>query len=223
MNQGRKLVNSTNVFVYHTERDLFYNADPPFLLPTPPHLRLPSVPISAEACWRPKIPADVTSSALPVYRSLWEQKTRRTGKRFKRPAQRKPEKSNSTPQSTYPVSLAFNRMLLIASCIIFSVFKGWTGKGLHWGRIPWNVYGVLIAKCDYLKIKINLYSPKPSSYSSELSEVKKNCKDLLLQKTSGDAISVALGELRGRKWHFYRDFNPLIYLSHMPSIIEIKL
>lgn len=51
---------------------LFYNTDPPFLLPTPPHLRLPSVPISAEAWWRPKIPADVTSSSLPVYRAAYE-------------------------------------------------------------------------------------------------------------------------------------------------------
>lgn len=46
---------------------------------------------------------------------------------------------------------------------------------------------------------MNLYSPKPSSYNSELSEVKKKCKDLLLQKTSGASISAALGELWERK------------------------
>lgn len=125
MNQGCQLVNSTNVFVYHTERDSYFKTlILHFILPTPPHLRLPSVPISAEAYWRPKIPADVTSSALPVYRSAYENRRQGGQGRFKRPAQRKPEKSNSTPQSAYPVSLALNRMLLITSCIIFSVFKG---------------------------------------------------------------------------------------------------
>lgn len=101
-------------------------------------------------------------------------------------------------------------MLLITPCIIFSVFKGWTGKGQHWGRIPWNVHGVLIVNCDYLKIKMNLNSPKPSSNNSELSDVKKKFRDLLLQKTSGASISVALGELRGRKWRFDWDFSEAI-------------
>lgn len=35
------------------------------------------------------------------------------GKIFKRPAQRKPAKGNGAPQSAYPVSAAFNRMLLM--------------------------------------------------------------------------------------------------------------
>lgn len=209
MNQGCKLVTSTNVFVYHTERDSYFTTLILHFFFQRHHNSACQVFLQVQ-----KPVGDLKSPLMsPAVLYLFTDLHMRTEDKadrediFKRPAQRKPEKSNSTPQSAYPVSLAFNRMLLIASCIIFSVFKGWTGKGLQWGRIPWNVYGVLIAKCDYLKIKMNSYSPKPSSYSCELSEVKNKCKDSLLQKTSEASISVALGELQGRKWSFYWDFS----------------
>lgn len=120
---------------------------------------------------------------------------------FQETCPKETRKSNSTPQSAYPVSLAFNRMLLIASCITLSVFKGCTGKGLHWGRIPRNANNVLIVKCDYLETEINWHFPKYIQHWTEWSEEK--CWDLRLQTTSGASISVALGELWGIKCSFY--------------------
>lgn len=93
MNPSCKLVNSTNLFIYHTERISYFtkplfqevtHSHPPFLLPTPPHLRLPCVPTSAEACWRPKIPADVTSNVLPVYRAAYENRRQGDQERYSR-------------------------------------------------------------------------------------------------------------------------------------------
>ncbi len=43
--------------------------EPPFLLPTPPLPRLPSVPIRTNPQWRPRISTDVIDNMLPVFRS----------------------------------------------------------------------------------------------------------------------------------------------------------
>ena len=96
--------------------------EPPFPLPPPPPLlRLPTVPISTNPRWRP---TDVINNMLPVFRSAYQKQNTRGGRRrgreardiFNRPAQRKPAKGNGAPQSAYPVSAAFNRMLV---CIVF--------------------------------------------------------------------------------------------------------
>lgn len=49
--------------------------EPPFLLPPPPIPRLPSVPISTNPQWRPKIPTAVMSNMSPVFRTAYQSKT----------------------------------------------------------------------------------------------------------------------------------------------------
>lgn len=48
--------------------------EPPFVLPPPPRLHLPSVPFSIKAHWRPKIPTDVTNDMQHVFRSECQNK-----------------------------------------------------------------------------------------------------------------------------------------------------
>lgn len=147
MNQGCKPVNSTNVFTTRKQTLILQNYrlrkwpivitgenDPPFLLPTPPHLRLPSVPMSAEACWRPKIPTDVTSNVLPVYRSAYE--CRRQGKDREDIQQTCPKETRKeqyyTTKCISSIS-CIDRMLLIATCIIFYL-RGEQEKGCTQGQ-----------------------------------------------------------------------------------------
>lgn len=54
--------------------DGYGEEEPPFLLPPPPLLHLPSVPISTKAHWRPKIPTNVINNMRPVSRSAYENK-----------------------------------------------------------------------------------------------------------------------------------------------------
>lgn len=88
--------------------------EPPFLLPPPLLPRLPSVPTSTNPQWRPESlhwchqqNATCFQTCIPKWNA------RGAGKIFKRPAQRKSAKGNGAPQSAYPVSAAFNRMLLM--------------------------------------------------------------------------------------------------------------
>lgn len=63
---------------------------------------------------------------------------------LKKPAQRKPAKGNGAPQTAYPVSAAFNRMLLCASLSLSLRVK--QEKGCTRGKSLWNVYFAVFAK-----------------------------------------------------------------------------
>lgn len=168
MNQGCKPVNSTNVFTTRKETLILQNYhlrkwpivitgenDPPFLLPTPPHL-LPSVPMSAEACWRPKIPNDVTSNVLPVYRSAYECRRQGGQGRYSTDLPKGNQKKEQYYTTKCISSISCIRQDVANRFVHHFLSEGWTGKGLHSGTIPWNVYNVLMAICDYLQENNNI-------------------------------------------------------------------
>lgn len=180
-------------FQAHTFRtDPLKDKELPFLPPPPPCPRLTSVPTRTNHQSTTQTPQRCHKRHASWFFFLILNHTQSTlgnRKMLKKPAQRKPAKGNGAPQTAYPVSAAFNRMLLCASLSLSLRVK--QEKGCTRGKSLWNVYFAVFAKkkkdlflhacvCPYVFNKVETMSK---------SELDQDARTVAPKPPRADAVS----------------------------------